>query len=85
MIPQILVRAAEVRLIEIQDLPLADARFMLFFFVRHLTDAMIAELRGLGEEWSAPSSVFRKYSADGKPSTVDVVTIAAGKKKRDGA
>jgi len=82
MIPQIFVRAADARPTEIQDLLPADARFKLLFFVGHLTDARIAELRDLGEEWSAPSSVFRKYSPDGKPSTVlDVVTIAAGKKE----
>jgi phenol 2-monooxygenase len=81
MHPQIFVRAADIRPVEIQDLLPADVRFKVLFFVGNLTETRIAELNLLAEELSKPSSVFHKYSADGNISTVfDIITITAGKK-----
>lgn len=82
MLPQIFVRAADTLPIEIQDLLPADARFKLLLFVGDLTEVRVAELDVLAEELDKPSSFLRKYSPDGKVSTVfDVITIAAGKKE----
>jgi len=81
MLPQIFVRAADIRPVDIQDMLPADARFKVLFFVGNLTETRAAELRLLAEELSKPLSAFRKYSADGNISTVfDVITIAAGTK-----
>ncbi|KAF8126082.1 FAD binding domain-containing protein [Boletus edulis] len=81
MVPQIFVRAADCRPIEIQDLLPADIRFKLLFFVGHLTETRVTELNALAEELRNPSSFFVKYSPDGNVSTVfDVITIAAGDK-----
>ena len=82
MLPQIFVRAADMRPIEIQDLLPSDARFKVFFFVGNLTEARVAELNSLAEELSKPSSFLQKYSYDGKVSTVfEIVTITTGKKE----
>ncbi|KAI9566928.1 FAD binding domain-containing protein [Boletus coccyginus] len=81
MLPQIFVRAADIRPIDIQDMLPADVRFKVLFFVGGLTETRVAELRLLAEELSKPSSVLHKYSADGNISTVfDIITIAAGTK-----
>jgi len=81
MPPHIFARAADIRPIEIQDLLPADVRFKLLFFVGHLAEARVAELKSLAKELSRPSSFLRKYSTDGNVSTVfEIITIAAGKK-----
>ncbi|KAG8221071.1 putative phenol hydroxylase [Butyriboletus roseoflavus] len=84
MLPQIFVRAADARPIEIQDLLPSDIRFKVLFFVGNLTEARITELNLLAEEMSKPSSFLCKYSADGNISTVfEIITITAGKEGRD--
>ena len=81
MLPQIFVRAADIRPVDIQDMLPADVRFKVLFFVGILTEARSAELKLLAEELSKPSSVFHKYNADGNISTVfDVISIIAGTK-----
>ena len=81
MHPQIFVRAADIRPIEIQDLLPADVRFKALFFVGNLTETRSAELDLLAEELSKPSSVLHRFSVDGNISTVfDIITIIAGKK-----
>lgn len=81
MIPQVFVRAADTRPVEIQDLLPSNARFKILFFVGDLSGTKITELSLLAEELGKPSSVLLKYSAGGKISTVfDVITIATGKK-----
>ncbi|KAH0836789.1 putative phenol 2-monooxygenase (NADPH) [Lanmaoa asiatica] len=81
MHPQIFVRAADMRPIEIQDLLPADARFKVLFFVGDLTETRITELNLLAEELSKPSSFLRKYSVDRTISTAfEIITITAGKK-----
>lgn len=81
MHPQVFVRAADMRPIEIQDLLPADVRFKVLFFVGNLTETRITELNSFAEELSKPSCFLRKYSVDGNISTVfDIITITAGKK-----
>lgn len=82
MLPQIFIRAADVRPIDIQDLLPSDVRFKMLFFVGNLTEARITELNLLAEELSKPSSVLRKYSTDGNISSVfEIITITAGNKE----
>ncbi|KAI9567993.1 FAD binding domain-containing protein [Boletus coccyginus] len=81
MLPQIFVRAADIRPVEIQDILPADIRFKVLFFVGDLTEMRAAELKLLAEELSKPSSIFHKYSPDGNISTVfDIITIVVGTK-----
>ncbi|KAF8555666.1 hypothetical protein OG21DRAFT_1438471 [Imleria badia] len=79
--PQIFVRAADIRPMEIHDLLPSDVRFKVLFFVGNLTETRVAELKLLAEELSKPSSFLHKYSPDGNIATVfDIITITAGKK-----
>ncbi|KAI9464680.1 FAD binding domain-containing protein [Boletus coccyginus] len=81
MLPQIFIRAADIRPVDIQDMLPADVRFKVLCFVGNLTETRVAELMLLAEELSKPSSVFHKYSADGNISTIfDIITIIAGTK-----
>ena len=81
MPPQIFLRAADIRPIEIQDLLPSNVRFKVLIFVGNLTETRVAELKLLAEELSKPSSFLHKYSPDGNFSTVfDIITITAGKK-----
>ena len=52
MHPQIFVRAADIRPVEIQDLLPADVRFKVLFFVGNLTETRTAELNLLAEKLS---------------------------------
>ena len=82
MPPQIFVRAADMRPIEIQDLIPADVRFKLLFFVGRVTETRNAELNSLAEKLSKPSSFLHKYSPDGNIATVfDIISITADKKE----
>lgn len=82
MLPQIFIRAADRRPVEIQDLLPADIRFKVLYFVGNLTETRVTELNLLAEELDKPSSFLRKHSLGGKVATVfDTITIAAGKKE----
>jgi len=78
--PQMFVRAADIRPMEMQDLLPADVRFKVLFFVGHLAEARVAELKLFAEELSKPSSFFQRYSAGDISTVFDVLTIVAGKK-----
>ncbi|KIJ21008.1 hypothetical protein PAXINDRAFT_165806 [Paxillus involutus ATCC 200175] len=81
MLPQIFIRAADMRPIEIQDMLPADIRFKLLLFVGHLTETRIARLNLLAEDLSKPTAFLQKYSAHGNSSSIfDIVTVTAGKK-----
>jgi phenol 2-monooxygenase len=80
MPPQIFVRAADIRPMEIQDLLPADVRFKVLFFVGNLTDARVAELKLLAEELSKPSSFLQRYGGGDISTVFDIITITAGKK-----
>ncbi|KAG9313143.1 putative monooxygenase [Chiua virens] len=82
MLPQVFVRAADTRPIDIHDMLPADIRFKILFFVGHLTEAKVFELNSLAEKLSKPSSFLHKYNADGNISTVfDIITITSGTKE----
>ena len=79
MLPYIFVRSADICPVNIHDLLPADVRFKVVFFVGHLIETRVAELKLLAEELS---SFLRKYSVDGNVSTVfDIITVTAGKKE----
>ncbi|KAF8448875.1 FAD binding domain-containing protein [Boletus edulis BED1] len=82
MLPQIFVRAADIRPMELHDLLPSDVRFKVLLFPGYLTEARVGELGLLAEELSKPSSFLKKHSHDGNVSTVfDIITIAAGSKE----
>ncbi|KAH7890896.1 FAD binding domain-containing protein [Phlebopus sp. FC_14] len=82
MLPQVFLRAADARPVDIQDVLPADVRFKVLVFAGHLTEAQVGELNLIAEQLSDPSSFLLKYSADGKFSTMfDIITIIAGKKE----
>lgn len=82
MLPQIFVRAADIRPVEIQDMLPADVRFKVLFFVGNLTETRVAELNLLAKKFQKPSNFFHRYNDDGNVSTLfDIITITAGKKE----
>ncbi|KAG2137580.1 FAD binding domain-containing protein [Suillus bovinus] len=83
MLPQMFVRAADARPVEIQDMLPADTRFKLLFFVGLLTSEQLTRVRGLAEELQLPTSFLQKYDyqAQGKAQSMfDIISIAAGHK-----
>ncbi|KIK79749.1 hypothetical protein PAXRUDRAFT_36365 [Paxillus rubicundulus Ve08.2h10] len=81
MLPQIFIRAADMRPVEIQDMLPADTRFKLLLFVGHLTETRISQLNLLAKDLSKPTALFQKYSPHGNiPSLFDIVAVTAGKK-----
>jgi phenol 2-monooxygenase len=83
MLPQIFVRVADARPIELHDMLPADTRFKLLLFVGLLTSEQLGKVRKLAEDLQLPSSFLQKYDypADGKvQSMFDIIPIAAGHK-----
>ncbi|KAG1774156.1 FAD binding domain-containing protein [Suillus placidus] len=83
MLPQIFVRVADARPVEIQDMLPADTRFKLLLFVGLLTPEQLANVRRLAEELQLPTSFLQKYDypAQGKvQSMFDIISITAGHK-----
>ncbi|KAH7890912.1 FAD binding domain-containing protein [Phlebopus sp. FC_14] len=82
MLPQIFVRAADARPLDIQDVLPADVRFKVLIFAGHVTETQVTHLNLLAEQLDKPSSFLRKYPAHGNFSSIfDIVTIIAGKKE----
>lgn len=83
MPPQVFVRAADARPYDIQDMIPSDTRFKLLFFVGHLTEDRVRELKFLSEGLSDPSSFLQKYgypSQEVAQSMFDIITIMSGDK-----
>ncbi|KAJ8589553.1 hypothetical protein M405DRAFT_817777 [Rhizopogon salebrosus TDB-379] len=83
MLPQMFVRAADARPIEIQDMLLSDTRFKLLLFVGLLTPEQLAKVGRLAEELQLPTSFLQRYGypAQGKTQSMfDIIPIAAGNK-----
>ncbi|KAI6033585.1 hypothetical protein PISMIDRAFT_198051 [Pisolithus microcarpus 441] len=84
MIPQIFVRAADARPMEIHDLLPADTLFKILIFLGSANEeSRLAEINALANELSSPTSFLQRYSADGQPSAsvFDLITIVAGNKE----
>jgi phenol 2-monooxygenase (NADPH) len=83
MPPQILIRAADARPLEMQDLLPADTRFKVIIFAGDVTDAaQRTKVDKLAEEMSRPESFLKNVSLVGKWDTVfDILAISSGKKE----
>ncbi|KAI6011133.1 FAD binding domain-containing protein [Pisolithus marmoratus] len=84
MPPQVFVRAADARPVEIHDLLPADIRFKILIFLGSMEEeSRITEISVLADELSSPKGLLRKYSMDGQTSSLifDLTTIVAGNKR----
>ena len=78
MLPQIFVRAADSRPVEIQDLLPADSRFKLLVFVGNSSDATRRDrIRRVAEDIR---DVLRPYSPDGISAMFEIIPISCTKK-----
>ncbi|KAF5351297.1 hypothetical protein D9758_008005 [Tetrapyrgos nigripes] len=81
--PQYLLRAADSRPFEIQDLLPSDTRFKILVFTGNTSEpSQLAKLQTLAEELQAPDSFLTKFSPGGKPETLfDIISISSAKKE----
>ena len=78
VLPQIFVRAADSRPVEIQDLLPADSRFKLLVFVGNSSDATRRDrIRRVAEDIR---DVLRPYSPDGISAMFEIIPISCAKK-----
>lgn len=65
MLPQVFVRAADARPVEIHDLLPADTRFKILIFLGSMAEeSRLAEINALADELSSPTGFLRKYSVE---------------------
>ncbi|KAI6107750.1 FAD binding domain-containing protein, partial [Pisolithus croceorrhizus] len=85
MLPQVFVRAADARPVEIHDLLPADTRFKILIFLGSMAEeSRLAEINALADELSSPTGFLRKYSVESQtPSPMsDLTTIVVGNKEK---
>ena len=81
MPPQIFVRAADARPVDIQDFLPADIRWKILVFFGILDESSLPSAKLLAKELNKPTSFLRKYPVDGHiPRMFDIVAIVAGNK-----
>ncbi|KIM53930.1 hypothetical protein SCLCIDRAFT_1222455 [Scleroderma citrinum Foug A] len=81
MLPQIFVRAADARPVDIQDLLPADMRWKILVFLGTLDDSRLPRVELLAKELNEPTSFLRKYPVEGHiPQMFDIIAIVAGNK-----
>jgi len=81
MLPQIFVRAADSRPVEIQDLLPADIRWKILIFLGVLDEFRLPGVKALAKELDERTSFLRKYPIDGQtPLMFDIISIASGNK-----
>jgi phenol 2-monooxygenase len=80
MLPQIVIRAADARPFELQDLLPADTRFKVLIFAGDTTDAtQLKEVEKLAKEMSSSESFLKKYSPGEKwDKAFDILAISSG-------
>ncbi|KAI6041232.1 FAD binding domain-containing protein [Pisolithus marmoratus] len=82
MLPQLFIRAADARPVEIQDLLPADIRFKILVFLGDMKESRLLEINALADELSLPTSFLQRYPTGGQVSLMfDIITIVAGDKK----
>ncbi|KAI5996982.1 hypothetical protein EDD15DRAFT_2509052 [Pisolithus albus] len=84
MLPQVFVRAADARPVEIHDLLPADTRFKILIFLGSMDEeSRLVDINALADQLSSPTGFLRKYSTDGQASSFmfDLITIVAGRKE----
>ncbi|KAI6094993.1 FAD binding domain-containing protein [Pisolithus sp. B1] len=83
MLPQVFVRAADARPVEIHDLLPADTRFKILLFLGFMEEeSRVVEINALAEQLSSPAGFLRIYSTGGQTSAsmFDLITIVVGNK-----
>lgn len=85
MPPQVFIRGADARPLEIQDLLPADTRFKILVFAGDTADPQqFSRVQTLAEELGRPDAFLKRFSA-GKgdvAAVFDVLTITASKKEQ---
>lgn len=83
ILPQILVRAADARPYELQDLLPADTRFKILIFAGDTTKiAQRIKVEELAQEMCRPESFLNKYAPGEEMNKVfDILAISSGKKE----
>jgi phenol 2-monooxygenase (NADPH) len=85
--PQIIIRVADARPFEIQDLCPADTKFRILLFVGNVTDSDQAQrVHKLATDMGKPEGFLNKFgrsriNKDGDWDVFDLVTICAGRKE----
>ena len=80
MLPQIFVRAADARPVDIQDLLPADIRWKILIFIGALDESRLPRVQLLAKELK---SFLRKYPVYGYiPQMFDIIAIVAGNKNK---
>lgn len=84
MPPQILIRAADARPVELQDLLPADSRFKVLIFTGDITImAQRMKIETLAEKMSEPESFLNKYTtAEEWNRAFDILAISLGEKEQ---
>ena len=81
MLPQIFIRAADARPVDIQDLLPANIRWKILVFLGTLDESQLPRIELLAKELNEPASFLRKYPVDGQISRMfDIIAIVAGNK-----
>ena len=79
ILPQIFVRAADARPVDIQDLLPADIRWKILVFFGILDESRLPRAKLLAKDLNEPTSFLRKYPVDGQiPRIFDIIAIVAG-------
>ncbi|KAI6160821.1 FAD binding domain-containing protein [Pisolithus thermaeus] len=84
MLPQVFVRAADARPVEIHDLLPADTRFKILIFLGSTAEeSRLAEVNALADELSSPTGFLRKYSVESQTPLpmFDLTTVVVGNKE----
>lgn len=82
MVPQILIRAADARPIELQDLLPSDTRFKVLVFAGDTTQpAQRAKVSQLAEDMKKPQGFLRRFAPRKDDTKVfDIISISLAKK-----
>jgi phenol 2-monooxygenase (NADPH) len=83
MLPQIIIRAADARPFELQDLLPADTRFKVLIFAGDAVDeAQCLKVKRLAEWMSSSASFLMKYGSDETQNKAfDIIVVTSGKVK----
>lgn len=84
MPPQVLVRVADLRPWNLQDVILSNAHFKILVFAGDITESsQLDKITSLAEELDKPENFFRKHSpASAKEAVFDIYTISSAKKEQ---
>lgn len=82
MLPQVFIRAADAKPVEIQDVLPADIRFKILVFLGSMEESRLSEIHTFANELSSPTSFLQRYPMGRQVSLMfDIITIVAGDKQ----